>query len=266
MQPLRPDRRILRLREPLPTNLPGDLVPIRGARPTGRPDDREFIMSKEKQENDQPAALGMIEKLCQRYPKTFTHEPDDVRPLARGIHKAIVADAPDLPVSIVSQALAIYAAWLPYMRACIAGASRIDLSGDPAGVVTEKEAMYAVQRLAARERKCDKGRAEREATVRNQEAGERPRQAAGRRARSVKGEAVTVKQVIIAAKAETVERVAAKAEATTAKQAAAAGQVTPAIKGETATRQDPAKAGPERLGLAGLKAAAQRRRLAASTS
>ena len=218
-------------------------------------------MSKEKQENDHPAALGMIEELCQRYPKTFTHEPHDVRPLARGIREAIVADAP------VSQALAIYAAWLPYMRACIAGAPRIDLSGDPAGVVTEKEAMYAVQRLAARERKRGEGRAEREAAVRKaQEARERPRQAAGREARSVKGEAVTVRQVIIAAKAETVERVATKAEATTVKQPAATGQVTPAIKGETATRQDPAKAGPERLGLAGLKAAAQRRRLAAATS
>ena len=170
-------------------------------------------MSKEKQENDHPAALGMIEKLSQRYPKTFTHEPHGVRPLARGIREAIIADAPDLPASIVSQALAIYAAWLPYMRACIAGAPRIDLSGDPAGVVTEKEAMYAVQRLAARERKRDEGRAEREAAVRKaQEAGERPRQAAERRARSVKGEAVTVKQVIIAAKAETaaVERVAGK--------------------------------------------------------
>jgi sRNA-binding protein len=235
----------------------------------GRPDDREFIMTKEKQENDHPAALGMIEELSQRYPKTFTHEPHDVRPLARGIREAIVADAPDLPASIVSQALAIYAAWLPYMHACIAGAPRIDLSGDPAGVVTEEEAMYAVQRLAARERKRDERRAEREAAVRKaQEAGERPRQAAERGARSVKGEAVTVKQVIIAAKAETaaVERVAAKAEATTAKQAAATGQVTAAIKGETATRQDPAKAGPERLGLAGLKAAAQRRRLAALTS
>ena len=191
-----------------------------------------------------------------------------MRPLARGIHKAIVADAPDLPISIVSQALAIYVAWLPYMRACIVGAPRIDLSGDPAGVVTEKEAMYAVQRLAARERKCDEGRAEHEAAVKKaQEAGERPRQAAGRGARSVKGEAVTVRQVIIAAKAETaaVERAAAKGEATTAKQAAAACQVTSA-KGETTTRQDPTKAGPERLGLAGLKAAAQRRRLAAATS
>jgi ProP effector len=233
----------------------------------GRLDDREFIMSKDKQGNDHSAALAMIEELCQRYPKTFTHEPDDVRPLARGIHKAIVADAPDLPASIVSQALAIYVAWLPYMRACIAGAPRIDLSGDPAGVVTEKEAMYAAQRLAAGERNRDEGRAEREGAVRKAEAaGERPRQAAGRGTRSVKGEAVTVRQVIIAVKAETVERVVAKAEAKTAKQAAAACQVTSAIKGETATRQDPAKAGPERLGLAGLKAAAQRRRLAASAS
>ena len=70
-------------------------------------------MSKEKQENDHPAVLGMIEKLCQRYTKTFTHEPHDVRPLARGIREAIVADAPDLPASIVSQALAIYADMAP---------------------------------------------------------------------------------------------------------------------------------------------------------
>ena len=145
-------------------------------------------MSMEKQENDHPAALAMVEELCQRYPKTFTHEPHDVRPLARGIREAIVADAPYLPASIVSEALAIYAAWLPYMRACIADAPRIDLSGNPAGVVTEKEAMYAVQRLAARERKRDEGRAEREGAVRKaQEAGERPRQAAGRGVRSVKG-------------------------------------------------------------------------------
>jgi hypothetical protein len=33
-----------------------------------------------------------------------------VRPLARGIRKAIVGDAPELTASIVSQALAIYAA------------------------------------------------------------------------------------------------------------------------------------------------------------
>ena len=124
------------LGNPTSTNIPRDWCRYEVP---GRPDDREFIMSKEKQENDHPAALGMIEELCQRYPKTFTHEPHDVRPLARGIHKAIVADAPDLPASIVSQALAIYAAWLPYMRACIAGAPRIDLNGDPASVVTESD-------------------------------------------------------------------------------------------------------------------------------
>jgi hypothetical protein len=124
-----PERRILRLREPLLHQHPRR--PGADTEVPGRPDDREFIMSKEKQENDHPAALGMIEELCQRYPKTFTHEPDDVRPLARGIREAIVADAPDLHASIVSQALAIYAARLPYMRACIAGAPRIDLSGGP---------------------------------------------------------------------------------------------------------------------------------------
>jgi sRNA-binding protein len=214
-------------------------------------------MSKEKQENDHPAALGMIEEMCQRYPKTFTQKPHDVRPLARGIREAIVADAPDLSASIVSQALAIYAAWLPYMRACIAGAPRIDLSGKVVDVVTDKEATYAVQRLAARERKRAASKAERETAVREaQEAGsfssERPRQAAGRGAQSAKAKAITVRWVTAKNQVAAGERVAAKAENATA------GQVT--------AKQEPAKGGTERLGLAGLKAAAQRRRLAAATS
>jgi sRNA-binding protein len=212
-------------------------------------------MSKEKQENDHPTALGMIEELCQRYPKTFTQKPYDVRPLARGIREAIVADAPDLPASIVSQALAIYAAWLPYMRACIAGAPRIDLSGKVVDVVTDKEATYAVQRLAAQERKRAARKAERETAVRKaQEAGsfssERPRQAAGRGAQAAK--AITVRWVTAKNEVAAGERGAAKAETATA------GQLT--------AKQEPAKGGTERLGLAGLKAAAQRRRLAAATS
>jgi ProP effector len=141
-----PDRRTCDFGNPSSKNIPATWC---RCEVPGRPDDREFIMSKEKQENDRPAALAMIEELCQRYLKTFTHEPHDVRPLARGIHKAIVADASDLPASIVSQALATYAAWLPYLRACIAGAPRIDLRGDPAGVVTEKEATYAAQRFGS---------------------------------------------------------------------------------------------------------------------
>jgi sRNA-binding protein len=213
-------------------------------------------MSKEKQENDHPAALGMIEELCQRYPKTFTQKPHDVRPLARGIREAIVADAPDLPASIVSQVLAIYATWLPYLRACIAGAPRIDLGGKVVDVVTDKEATYAVQRLAARERKRAARNAERETAVRKaQEAGslssERPRQAAGCGAQSAKAKAIAVRRVTAKNEVAAVERVAAEAETATV------GQVT--------AKQEPAKGGTERLGLAGLKAAAQRRRLAAAT-
>ena len=212
-------------------------------------------MPKDKQENDYPTAMALIEMLCQRYPKTFTQKPHEVQPLARGIREAIVADGPDLPDSIVSQALALYAARFCYLRACIAGAPRIDLSGKVVDVVTDKDAAHTVQRLAARERKRAARKAERETAVRKaQEAGsfssERPRQAAGREAQSAK--AITVRQVAAKNEIAVGERVAAKAETATAGQATA--------------KQEPAKGATERLGLAGLKAAAQRRRLAAATS
>ena len=211
-------------------------------------------MPKDKQENDYPTAMALIEMLCQRYPKTFTQKPHEMQPLARGIREAIIADAPDLPHSIVSQALALYAARFCYLRACIAGAPRIDLSGKVVDVVTDKDAAHTVQRLAARERKRAARKAERETAVRKaQEAGsfssERPRQAAGREAQSAK---LTVRQVAAKNEIAVSERVAAKAETATVGQATA--------------KQDPAKGATERLGLAGLKAAAQRRRLAASTS
>ena len=213
-------------------------------------------MPKDKQENDYPTAMAMIEMLCQR-PKTFTQKPHEMQPLARGIREAIIADAPDLPHSIVSQALALYAARFCYLRACIAGAPRIDLSGKVVDVVTDKDAAHTVQRLAARERKRAAHKAERETAVRKaQEAGsfssERPRQAAGREAQSAKANAITVRQVTAKNEIAVIERVAAKAETATVEQVTA--------------KQEPAKAEPERLGLAGLKAAAQRRRLAASTS
>ena len=210
-------------------------------------------MPKDKQENDYPTAMAMIEMLCQR-PKTFTQKPHEMQPLARGIREAIIADAPDLPHSIVSQALALYAARFCYLRACIAGAPRIDLSGKVVDVVTDKDAAHTVQRLAARERKRAARKAERETAVRNaQEAwsfsSERPRQAAGREAQS---KAITVRRLAAKNEIAVGERVAAKAETATVGQATA--------------KQEPAKGATERLGLAGLKAAAQRRRLAAATS
>ena len=214
-------------------------------------------MPKDKQENDYPTAMAMIEMLCQRYPKTFTQKPHEMQPLARGIREAIIADAPDLPDSIVSQALALYAARFCYLRACIAGAPRIDLSGKIVDVVTDKDAAHTVQRLAVRERKRAARKAERETAVRNaQEAGsfssERPRQAAGREAQYAKANAITVRQVTAKNEIAVIERVAAKAETATVGQATA--------------KQEPAKGATERLGLAGLKAAAQRRRLAAATT
>ena len=207
-------------------------------------------MPKDKQENDYPTAMAMIEMLCQRYPKTFTQKPHEMQPLARGIREAIIADAPDLPHSIVSQALALYAARFCYLRASIAGAPRIDLSGKVVDVVTDKDAAHTVQRLAARERKRAAHKAERETAVRKaQEAGsfssERPRPA-GREAQSAKANAITVRQVTAKNEIAVIERVAAKAETATVEQVTA--------------KHEPAKAGPERLGLAGLKAAAQRRR------
>jgi sRNA-binding protein len=78
------------------------------------------------------------------------------QPLAVNIHRQVMAAAaPGIAAGKITKAelhaaLACYCRHPAYLKACKAGAVRIDLNGKPAGTVTRKEADYARGVLAAR--------------------------------------------------------------------------------------------------------------------
>lgn len=106
--------------------------------------------SKVKVERQTIQALQM--RLRSDYPEAFG-SPDAspfhrVAPLKLGIHRDIVAAYPDLTSGVVRQFINWYVYTPEYLRLSAAGASRIDLSGSPAGTVSVSEAAYAEEVLA----------------------------------------------------------------------------------------------------------------------
>ena len=77
--------------------------------------------------------------LAKLYPACFDWE--NPRPLKIDIHKPMIRAGHDREA--VKRALAAYCTAPRYRETLRAGASRIDLQGQPAGVVTEKEAAHA---------------------------------------------------------------------------------------------------------------------------
>jgi ProP effector len=94
--------------------------------------------------------------LAARWPKAFAVYEKRRRPLALHIHRLIIiAAAPGIAAGKITKdelyrALACYCRNDGYLRACKAGAVRLDLNGKPAGVVTQQEADYARAVLKAR--------------------------------------------------------------------------------------------------------------------
>ena len=72
------------------------------------------------------------------------------RPLKIGIGEEVRALLPDVDVSA---ALAFYAHNTAYMKALVAGAGRIGLDGEPAGVVTAEQEAFARSQLAAMQKR-----------------------------------------------------------------------------------------------------------------
>jgi ProP effector len=97
-------------------------------------------------DSSSPAALVTLFE--ERWPRTFRRLGKERRPLALGIHlkviKAIAGAAPtEAEARAISRAVEIYVANEFYLKACVAGAARVDLDGKAAGSVTESEAGYA---------------------------------------------------------------------------------------------------------------------------
>jgi sRNA-binding protein len=114
-------------------------------------------MSEEGRPAAAVRAKGAIALLADRYPKAFAVQNQRRLPLKLGIHGDIVASIGGaLTPKELRRALRWYTGSLGYLREMLAGAARIDLQGDPSGVVTATEAQRAremlAQLLARRER------------------------------------------------------------------------------------------------------------------
>jgi ProP effector len=90
--------------------------------------------------------------LLNRWPNCFKGYIRPKLPLKVGIDKDILAADPELNPEIVKIVLGIYADHLSYHEAMIEGAARVDLNGNPAGVVTDNEARWAANRLNRKSR------------------------------------------------------------------------------------------------------------------
>lgn len=96
--------------------------------------------------------------LHQQYPVLFGVDP---KPLAIGIHRALLDRHPDLDAPGLKRALTLHTLRRAYQvtLAC-AGAARVDLDGNPAGEVTEEQAQHARDRLEAMKAEAARKRAE----------------------------------------------------------------------------------------------------------
>jgi ProP effector len=108
--------------------------------------------------DDYNIAMAVIALLAERYPNCFHVYEVRRRPLKVGIDKDIIARAGDtITPDAVSNALSVYVKNKSYLRHMQVGAPRIDLDGQPVGVVSERDALGAdgilrkrLERLAAR--------------------------------------------------------------------------------------------------------------------
>lgn len=124
--------------------------------------------SKNRSKN-RAANQAALELLIEAYPQTFSR--DNVRPLKIGIQEDLIADD-KLARNRIKRALATYVRSLAYLRSVQEGVERVDLNGQPAGVVTAGEAEHARARL----KEIQAQRRERQKQQREQERQQRQRE------------------------------------------------------------------------------------------
>ena len=95
----------------------------------------------------------------------------ECRPLALGIHKAIIARMPELDAAQLRLALRMHTASTRYLKALQAAGERFDLDGEATGEVTAEQREVAATTLRERFRKqAEQRKAEQEAARVAQEA------------------------------------------------------------------------------------------------
>ena len=93
---------------------------------------------------DAPSPQQLLKQWYSRYPKAFFKA--HTRPLQIGIHEALI-DAEPWSARLIRRTLACYVNLPRYMKSVRPGAQRVDLEGQPAGQVTEEEALHAREQL-----------------------------------------------------------------------------------------------------------------------
>lgn len=96
-----------------------------------------------------------VELLKIYFPASFT-PPNQVKPLKKGIKQDLVKRLSTLEAVVTEdkacmvKSLAYYVNTMAYHKSVLEGVTRIDLDGQPAGVVTAEEAQYSAQRHQAK--------------------------------------------------------------------------------------------------------------------
>ncbi len=85
--------------------------------------------------------------LVERFPSCFLSKGQLKTPLAIGIHRQVIAAAPDLSKISVRRAIHDYVNGPKYLSMVVPGALRVGIDGSAAGTVTFGEGVYAYWRL-----------------------------------------------------------------------------------------------------------------------
>jgi ProP effector len=83
----------------------------------------------------------------QLFPRTFFTAGAERRPLKVGISHDLLAADTGMSKAQVRGALRFYCGSIGYLANMAEGAARVDLAGDPTGIVTADEAAHAARRL-----------------------------------------------------------------------------------------------------------------------
>jgi ProP effector len=89
-----------------------------------------------------------ISELVAAFPAAFSLDPMLIRPVKLGIKDDLYRQSARSHRRITA-ALRAYCNTVPYLEASTEGAVRIDLAGEPGGIVTAAEAQHAREGLAA---------------------------------------------------------------------------------------------------------------------
>ena len=114
-----------------------------------RPGMRKFRAKKIVPSPPPPPPRALYRVIMEQWPTVFPARPNEVRPLAIGIHQLLEKKFPDRSPEQVRRAIAQwrYPRLGAYLRVVARGGPRYDLDGNPCGEVSASEQENARQRL-----------------------------------------------------------------------------------------------------------------------